>query len=185
MKIIHTIILLSLFFTSCASITKVEPSDQNNSLVVGQLIWNADVKGTQKGYLILEFENLTTDKKMEFRAVSKNGLFYFLGSPNSQYHLTKIHRKVKQTGKDELVRFSSSLNINANNSVVTITPGKVLNLGYITWISDADDRNVSNASLNQDFSSVDVKKLFAEKFADSAWNSYEWIDMEFSAINKK
>ncbi len=181
MKIINSIILLSLIFTSCASITKVEPSDQNKSLVVGQLTWDSEIKGSQRGNLILEFENLTTGEKIEIDAVTKNGLFYFSASPNSQYQLTKIHRMVKQGSKDELIKYSSSLDIHKISSVVEIVPEKVINLGYISWISDSDDRNVSDAEFIQNFSKEDVKKLFIEKFTESEWNFYEWIDIEFKA----
>lgn len=178
MKKGYFILIIIIVISSCTTVTNVEPVDHNNSLVIGHITWDNELNDKQRGNIILEFEDIITREIKEFTAKTKDGMFYFLASPNTEYELVKVHIMVKESGKDELVRYTSSLNKREQHAKFDVKPGKVFNLGYIDWNSKITGTNTPNASITQVYVNTDIKDLFMEKYPKSAWILYDWIEVE-------
>lgn len=175
------IIILSGLLTGCTStLTKVEPTKPEETLIIGRAEFNCSNSprghlsaGIYRTYLTLQFQNIETEENYTIYTEGENG-FFIINNPS-----VNVIKLKKITAKD----FSGASAFLAPNdqNIYTLRKGKVNNLGLLACTADLVD-----SEYDQTFNAgyEDTMKLFSERFPDSEWNNREWVNIDGKKQNK-
>lgn len=169
-----------LLCAGCAKRLSMEPASPEDTLVVGRIMLEASgleehngiptLNGLHENNIELTFRYIPNDET--FTVVSKyGGLFYKSSLQPGTYGLVKLSLKVSgENGYATVYR-----SFKWPPFVFTIEPGKVTNLGCLSWHEGDDD---GGPSVRQDYAPGILREYLAEKFPDSAWLARECIEVE-------
>ena len=181
---------------SCASLP--EPSKTVDTLVVGQIVFEAanfetmqggslSINGVNTDGLTVAVTNYQSKKTTKIPATG-DGYFSSAVLPAGNYFIADIllDKTIISSGG-----VSGEFKIAVNPSSTTkfvLAPGAVTNLGKIVWTADA--KKGSDVAPREDFSTV--KSQFETKHLKSAWNTLPWnsvkvtqhldFDVDLSAV---
>jgi hypothetical protein len=176
-RMILGVFIVSSMIISCASFTKNEPQNTDDSLIIGQIEFkcvNFDyygpvtVNGTNKEGVEVKINDLTTGEQKTAIA-NQNGLFTFYNlSTSHQYQITELYYiKSQGNASADAILYPG----NKYNFIPVL--GKVLSIGsYKGYL----DKSTKKGSLEKNNS--DVIDAFKKQFKDSKWNSYSFIIQE-------
>ena len=173
-EIILAITLTALISGCTSTLTKIEPTNSAATLIVGRAEFNCSNSprkklsvGSYQNGLIIQFQNIETKENFTIYTEGKDG-FFFINNPS-----IKTLKLKKITVKDHFTGWSAFLAPNDQN-IYTLKQGKVNNLGLLVCHVDLIDSEYDQ-TFNAGYD--DTVKQFLERYPDSQWNNFEWINI--------
>lgn len=181
MKKIVFLLFTNLFFICCSSIP--EPADQSSTLLIGKIVFSAkgyenfgssSINGVHKTGINLTIENIKTNE-IYVLTTGITGIFYSTNLPAGKYTIKKyLFKDSSQNSMSEMTASHNDL------LVFQINPGKVNNLGFISWLAKNGEGVTFN--YNNDYSIVHDN--FNQEYKNSLWLRYEWINLTLNTHTK-
>jgi hypothetical protein len=170
--------LLMLMLVGCSTI--LEPTKPEDSLLIGQLTlksegWedfmNASINGTLKGAISMQIENTDTGETYA-TSTSSNGFFSKINPASGIYVIKKL--VYQNTSTNAYITLTWEPNIKLK--YIQVDPGKVINIGILTWVATKNKDN-KKSSLIQDDKPEILKDQFVVDFPKSLWLQREWVNL--------
>lgn len=174
------IFVVSLFSISGCS-TILEPSNPEDSLLIGQLTlnsqgWddyhNTSVNGVIKNGISMKIENTDTGE-IYTTSTSSDGYFFKLNPKSGNYILKRLEYQSNTANSEAMYRQTLYWEPNLTLKYIDVEPGNVINLGSLTWTTFN-----KLCIITQDNTPEYLKESLEQKFPKSLWLQREWVNVK-------
>ena len=172
------IIVIGLCLFSCATTMSEGPSKEKPTLLVGsasfeatgyKVYGNSSINGKHSSGMELVIVNMTTGEEIKLKA-NNNGYFFHPLESGCEYYVKELYY-IDKGNDGSYISLTTTL-----SSVVPIRQDggdAVINLGSIEWFCD-NSKKWADIDWSKGYG--DVESYFKNKYPESPWNRYEWID---------
>lgn len=170
-----------------------EPAHPDSTLLIGRVTvdcksfpqsWH--VNGEHTSIITVYLIDASTQQVITLNCRNKDGFFYFSDPDSSRYILAGFSLK-RRAGR---MQFTASTTV--NDKYFDISENCVNNLGDIQWtevytgtsqtLGGGSSRYNSSGYHNYFLNYDEVEKWFKEEYSDSAWNSKNWVSVEYKSF---
>ena len=159
---------LSLLLFSCASVTRYEPKNNSDSLIIGKIkmdnknfntYGSISVNGVHTANIEISISNMTSGEILKTKT-DKEGFFMFYNlDPSDNYQITKIYLKKEENNSWADVYMNTS-----NSNIFSPTINSITDIGFY-YVKTDKINNIWN------FNKIDNSKFndFIIKYKDTEW----------------